>query len=285
MKPSSTSRRSLRSLGPSGLLLLAAGTGCVRKPLPDWPAVSVLEELEAEVAAHPQEASPLLRLAAVVEGWQRAGAGPVWGIDLEARAEAVLPLLVAHAEAHPDHAGRVLAAAGRLQRVLGRPADAEAQLRASLDTHRTLEAMGPLLALLDEGGRSEEIAPLCADTRAWLSAEENVVALFDACAAYDPRIRWASEADQARWMKLQEDRQYRSSLAHEVRWADVDRLGEAYGLQLRQEVPVTPAAVPEGMAPTGGSDGDLPSTETGRSVGAESGAADDASGADSAPVD
>ncbi len=204
-------------------------SGCVRKPLPDWRAEAALEELRAEVDAHPDDLNALLRYSAVVEGWAEAGAGPTWGLDLDAWGGDVGARIDSAVEAHPDDAPMLEAARGRLLWRLGQLDGAEEALRASLESQRSLLALEPLLGVTAALDRSEELPGICSETRSWLEDPSNVLVVLDACASHDPKLSWASTEDKRLWRKVQSDRQYQMSFAHEVRWADPERLGEAYG--------------------------------------------------------
>lgn len=215
-----------------GLLLLALVlASCARRPLPDWPAEGALDELEAEVRAQPGELGPLLRQAALLEGWIVAGAEDTWSLQLRERARRTASALGAHASARPEEAGRARAARGRLLLLLGLAALGEGELRASLASGQTLEGLRPLVRHLLAEGREGEIGTTCAAVRGQVSHPANVLAIMDACAEGDPGASWAAPGDLDLWRRAEADRQYRRSFAHEVRWADTERLREAHGLE------------------------------------------------------
>jgi len=227
------------------LMLLVLGVGawsCSPKAVPDWDASGPLEALRAEARAAPEDVGPLLRRAALVSGWLSAGAGEAWGLDLSAEADDLIEELAAFAEANPQDRGRSLAASGRLLAQLGRSAEADVALRASLASRQTLEGLAPLLELLAADPAAQ--TALCAETRWWVSYEGNVVAVLDACAAHDPELPWASAEDRAMYARLMDARSYRRSLAHEVRWADPERLQEAYGVDVEVDEAAGSSAQP-----------------------------------------
>lgn len=221
----------LLTVALAALLAASTATGCARRPLPDWPAELALDELAAEVRARPGELAPLLRQAAVLEGWIVAGAEEVWSLQLHERARRTASALGAHATARPDEAGRARAARGRLLLLLGLPVLGEGELRASLSTGQTLEGLRPLVRHLVAEGRRAEVGAACGEVRQQVSHPANVLAILEACAEGDPRASWAEEGDLDLWRRAQADRQYRESFAHEVRWADAERLREAYGVE------------------------------------------------------
>jgi hypothetical protein len=218
------------------LLVTALGLGvvsCVPKAVPGWDAAGQLDALRAEARAVPDDVGPLLRRAAMVSGWIGAGAGEAWGVDLTGEADELIDTLADFAAANPRARGRSLAARGRLLAQRGRPAEAHVALHASLASRQTLEGLVPLLDLLAPDLVAQ--AALCAETRWWVSYEGNVVAVLDACATHDPDLPWASAEDRALYARLLDARGYQRSLAHEVRWADPERLQEAYGVDVRAD--------------------------------------------------
>lgn len=209
------------------------GSSCVRKAVPDWNAAGQLDALRAEARAAPNDVGPLLRRAAMVSGWLEAEAGEAWGVDLTGEADELIEALADFAAANPRARGRSFAARGRLLVQRGRPAEAEVALRASLASRQTLEGLVPLLDLVAPDLAAQ--TALCAETRWWVSYEGNVVAVLDACAGHDPDLPWASAEDRAMYARLLDARGYQRSLAHEVRWADPERLQEAYGVDVQAD--------------------------------------------------